>query len=173
MLDTFESSVNETKLVVILSKIAAYAGYVSENDIFFSRKSLAAKAKLGERKSYRFKDVSEFAKAIAKSRGWPEKGFSSKSFKEAAITFFAISGGSDRETATAFGHQSIGASRHYRAQVLSGSSGGLAQVGNTEIRGLTELDVERNLQLHHGVVLPQHEPNSSKQMDTRATPGSR
>ena len=83
---------------------------------------MIANAKPGERKSYRLKDVSEFAKTIAKSRGWPTKGFSSNSFKEAAITSFTVSGGSYRETATAFGHKSIDAWCHYRALVLSGSS---------------------------------------------------
>jgi hypothetical protein len=173
MLDMLTSSLSEGKLVVILSKIASYAAYDSEEDLFFSRKSLVTTAKPEERKSYRLKDVSEFAKAIAESKGWETKGFSSKSFKEAVITSFALSGGSDRETATAFGHRSISASRHYRAQVLAGSSGGLAQVDHAEIRGLTELDVERNLQLHHGLVIPKQQSSSRKQNELNATPGSR
>ena len=119
--------------------------------------------------------MSEFAKAIAEStrKGWKTKGFSSKPFKEAAITSFALSGGSNRETATAFGHQSISASRHYRAQVLAGSSGGLAQVDHAEIRGLTELDVKRNLQLHHGLVIPEQQASSTKENELSLTPGSR
>ena len=174
MIDLLESSMNEEKLAVILCKIAAYAKYSCEDDLFFSRKSLVASVGSSERKVYRLKDVSDFAKTIAESRGWPTKGFSSKSFKEAAITSFALSGGSDRETATAYGHRSIEASRHYRAQVLSGSSGSLAQVGNTEIRGLSERDVQRNLRLHHGLELPrQQASNDNGQNDPSSIPGSR
>ena len=107
-----------------LCKIATYAKYKSEEDLFFSHRSLVAKAGLSDRKVYRLKDVSTFVKTIAESKGWgtTRKGFSSKSLKEAAITSFSLSGGSEGETAIAYGHQTISALRHYRAQVLSGSS---------------------------------------------------
>lgn len=174
MIDMSEATINERKLAVILCKIAAYADYGSEEDLFFSRRSLVARAAPSDRKVYRLKDVSTFVKAIAESKGWGTKGFSSKSLKEAAITSFALSGGSDGETATAYGHQTVGASRHYRAQVLSGSSGSLAQVGDDAIRGLSEVDVQRNLLMHHRKDLPGQQSNSSNgQYFPSSTPGSR
>lgn len=159
-----ENSVPEGKLVIILSVIADYSDYGSENELFFSHRSLMKKAAHGERKTYRLQDVSEIAKVIATDQGWPTKGFSSKSFKVATITAVSAAGVSRKRTAAAFGHKSEIASGHYIGQLLSGQGGGLALIGTSSSSSFSSTDVKRNLQLHHGYV-----PKGTNQTITSST----
>ena len=129
-----------------MSKVARYAQYLSDQDLFFSRPPATIGGR-GRRKQIRSQQIGAVAKELGEAQGLPASLFSANSIKRAHVTCLREAGLNPAEAASVTQHRSVASNEHYLSALRKGNVGVLASLGNASIASYTTSELQQNVDI--------------------------